>query len=295
MSRSPFSMNVYCLYFPNGKRYFGIESKTGSRISSHKTNAAKWRVKPRPQLVSKAIAKYSWEKITWRYLVTQVSQDFALALEALLIAVHKTQDPDIGYNVDPGGGKYRRGMKASEETKQRQRESQLALNRKMPSKQKEILREIQRTRVRTPEERAKIAASLRGRKRSPEAIEKHREKMRGRKLQGKELENVRKRLIERNSRPVSDETRRKMSESAKKRKASEETRRKISEGNRGKVISEEHRRKLREAHTGRKHSPEHVEKMRLKKLGQPTHNKGKKLVILPNGTQKYVDKIELDL
>lgn len=287
-------MNVYCLTFPNGKRYFGVENKTGQRIASHKSNAKRWRTQKRPQLVSKAIDKHGWGNVVLSYIGEDMGQDEALALEASLIREHQTTDPSKGYNIDPGGGFYRRGVKASIETRAKQSASLKALNRTMPEDHKEKLREIQRTRLRTSEERAKISATLTGRKRSQVAIDKHREKMKGRKLSGSQLEGLQARNSERNKRPISEETRRKMSESAKKRKASDETRRKISEGNKGKTLSDEHRAKLSQAHLGKKKSAEHLAKIGQALKGRTVHNAGKRRITLPDGTQAYVPKNELD-
>ena len=286
-------MNVYCLYFPNGKRYVGVEGKTGTRIAAHRSTARPTRqLTPHSQLVAKALRKFGWGKIKWRYLMMGVSQDTALAIEAFLISFHKLQDKRRGYNVAAGGEKYRRGFKASEETRKKHSDSMKAQNRKMSDEQKARFGEFSRTRVRTQEERDKIAASLTGRKRSDEAIRKHREKMTGRKFVGQALENMKAAGAKRRGQTPSEETRRKMSESAKKRKASEETKRKISEGNKGKTLSTEQRTKISEAHLGRKKSPEHIAKIGQALKGRTTHNAGKKRVTLPDGTLAYVDKKE---
>jgi group I intron endonuclease len=288
-------MNVYCLYFPNGKRYFGVENKTGQRITTHKSSAGKRKLGERPQLVTKALRKYGWDQVQYRYIVSGVSKDVGLAIEAIMIRLHRTQDLRLGYNIDPGGGRYRCGVKASEETRMKLSRSQKLLNRKMPEEHKEKLRHMSRTRVRTPEERAKIAKTLTGRKRSAEAIRKHREKVTGRKLVGAELEMVRARLRERNARPVSEETRRKMSESAKKRRCSAETRRKISEGNKGKKHTEESRIKMSRSMKGKPKSPEHIEKLSQALKGRTVHNTGKKRIVDENGKTRYVEKNLLDL
>lgn len=288
-------MNVYCLYFPNGKRYIGVEGKTGSRIATHRSSARPTRQPLKyPQLVCKALRKYGWENIQWRYVVVGVNQLAALAIEAFLISFHKLQDKTCGYNVAPGGGRYCSGRKASAETRRKQSESMKAQNRKMSDEQKAWFSEFSRTRVRTQEERDKIAATLTGRKRSEEAIRKHREKMTGCTFSPEALENMKAAGAKRRGHSPSEETRRRMSESAKKRKSSEETKRKISEGNKGKTLSVEHRAKLSEAHIGKKKSSEHIAKLSQALKGRTVHNAGKTRVTLPDGTQAYVPKIELD-
>jgi group I intron endonuclease len=283
-------MNVYCLYFPNGKRYFGVEKTKGVRLAKHKSDSKLVAGKKYPQLVSKALAKYGWVNIQVRYVAENISKEAGLALEALLIASHRTQDKRLGYNVDPGGGRYCCGRVPSDETRKKRSESLKALGRKMPEEHKAVLSEINRTRVRTREERDKIAKSLRGRKRSEEAIRKHREKMTGCTFSPEALENMKAAGAKRRGHRPSEETRRKMSESAKKRKASEETRRKISEGNKGKTISAEQRAKISKAHMGKKKSPEHLAKIGQALKGRKVHNAGKTRITLPDGTQAYVDK-----
>lgn len=65
-------MNVYCIYFPNGKRYVEVESNEGKRISFH---AGGYGMKLKcPQVVSHAIKKHGWERCRWRYLIKNASQ-----------------------------------------------------------------------------------------------------------------------------------------------------------------------------------------------------------------------------
>ena len=98
-------MNVYCLYFPDGKRYVGIESFTGKRIASHKNTS---KCLPRkPTAVAKALFSLGWEKIKWRYLATNCSKKEALFLERFFIAYHKLTEPSNGYNKSPGVSKKR--------------------------------------------------------------------------------------------------------------------------------------------------------------------------------------------
>ncbi len=109
-------MNVYCLYFPNGKRYIGVETKTGSRIGAHRRmDTLKPTYKSAPQLVDKAVAKYKWENVKWRYLAANCSQQDGWNLEKTFIKLLNTQDLDFGYNISEGGGKYALGSKRTPE------------------------------------------------------------------------------------------------------------------------------------------------------------------------------------
>lgn len=94
-------MNVYCLYFPDGKRYVGAESKTGSRIASHRRSCTATKKKT---LVAKAISNCGWENVKWRYLFTNCSKKDGYALEKAFIAHFRTRDSESGYNVSPGRG-----------------------------------------------------------------------------------------------------------------------------------------------------------------------------------------------
>ncbi len=94
-------MNVYCIYLPNGKRYVGVETKTGARIRHHrlmKTLKAEY-----PQLIHLAISKYGWKNCRWRYLATNCTNEDGWALERAFIRLFHAQDRDWGYNISEGG------------------------------------------------------------------------------------------------------------------------------------------------------------------------------------------------
>lgn len=125
-------VNVYCIYFENGKRYVGVESRTGQRIKSHqKQHALRNRNIP---LVTRAIQKHGWDTCKWRYLITNATNEQGYALEKFFIKHFQTQDPTKGYNVSAGGdgGSGMAGIPLKEETKRKLSE---ALKGRKPSEE----------------------------------------------------------------------------------------------------------------------------------------------------------------
>jgi group I intron endonuclease len=116
-------MNVYCIYFKNGKRYVGVESTPGRRINEHRKSK-----KPKVgniQLVTRAIRKHGWDTCSWRYLAINASKDEGFKLEKFFIKYFGTQNPDNGYNIGAGGegGSGMAGIPLKEETKRKISES----------------------------------------------------------------------------------------------------------------------------------------------------------------------------
>lgn len=114
------TFTVYIHIFPNNKRYVGI---TGQALS------ARWRVNGngyKPQrFMYKAIKKYGWENIKHVIVAEKLSASEAGELEKKLIARYNTTDPDYGYNQSTGGENSPIGVKRSEETRERLRQSHL--------------------------------------------------------------------------------------------------------------------------------------------------------------------------
>ena len=103
-------MNVYCITFPNSKRYVGIESITGNRKSKHSrasNNAS-------DTFVSRAIRKYGWESCVFEYLLKDAEPNVCYQKEIDLIREWDLQNPKNGYNQSTGGESGFRGVKMSD-------------------------------------------------------------------------------------------------------------------------------------------------------------------------------------
>lgn len=114
-------MTVYCLYFPNGKRYVGVESKAGRRINDHKNMASLNKPDRADRMVVHyAVRKHGWENVRWRYLATNCTRDEAYALERTFIRLFRTREMEWGYNRSDGG-EGTHGAVVSPERKARRR------------------------------------------------------------------------------------------------------------------------------------------------------------------------------
>lgn len=102
-------MNVYCIDFPNGKRYVGIESTTGQRMKYHSRGYSH-------TLVGRAVNKHKWENCNFRYLIKNASNETCYYMEKKLIRIWKLQDISKGYNLSSGGEKTSFGCKLSKES-----------------------------------------------------------------------------------------------------------------------------------------------------------------------------------
>lgn len=88
---------VYCHLFPNGKRYIGITRNSTRKRFGNGGNYSTCT------LVNRAIKKYGWENV--EHIVLDVAEDKKAAedLERRYIAHYRTNDPEHGYNILPGG------------------------------------------------------------------------------------------------------------------------------------------------------------------------------------------------
>ena len=109
-------MNVYCIDFPNNKRYVGVESNTGKRKSQHSKGY-------KQTLVGRAISKYGWENCKFRYLIINATPETCYHIEKKLIKLWKLQDRKKGYNISSGGECAALGHKQSEKTIKKRIES----------------------------------------------------------------------------------------------------------------------------------------------------------------------------
>lgn len=88
---------LYVILFPNGKRYFGITSRTlHERWRDHLSDARR-RCRP----IHMALRKYS--ERTSIFTLAFGSRDYILSLEISAIRIFQTRDRRFGYNVSVGG------------------------------------------------------------------------------------------------------------------------------------------------------------------------------------------------
>lgn len=105
-------MNLYCITFPNGKRYVGIESQGGNRWHAHCNPPSTQRI----TVVARAIKKYGKNNCKFEYLAKDYDREVCLEWEKDMIRIWNLTNIEFGYNVSLGGiGPL--GIKHSEETK----------------------------------------------------------------------------------------------------------------------------------------------------------------------------------
>lgn len=120
-------MGTYCVYrhvAPNGKVYIGITSKAPNR--RWRDGKGYWQNKH----FSNAIKLYGWDNFTHEILYTDLTKEDACAKERELIAIHKSNSQEYGYNNSIGGENPAEGMHVSEETRRKHAEARLG--KKMP-------------------------------------------------------------------------------------------------------------------------------------------------------------------
>lgn len=91
-------LELYCLIFPNKKRYFGISFSAEKRFMQHKKNAESGM----NTLLYKAMRKYCSGGISLRILVVG-PEKYIQDLEISAIRQFETSNIKYGYNVHPGG------------------------------------------------------------------------------------------------------------------------------------------------------------------------------------------------
>lgn len=82
----------------NGKRYVGITSKDNP---AHRWNSGRG-YKENPHFYA-AIQKYGWESFEHVIIHSDLTEEQAIRMEKMYIALWKTQDSDHGYNMTSGG------------------------------------------------------------------------------------------------------------------------------------------------------------------------------------------------
>jgi group I intron endonuclease len=165
----------------NGKVYIGLtKKKLEERIKEHIKES---KAKRRNNFFYNAIRKYGIENFKWEIIDTALNYENLKIKEKYWIAEYKNTNEL--YNMTDGGD-GRSNYKASEETKQKMRESRKNMSeetrRKMSEARKgkqkgkdnpmygkkqspewiEMIKKVNRERVRTSEERKKLSDSLKG-------------------------------------------------------------------------------------------------------------------------------------
>lgn len=163
-------MNVYCITFPNHKRYVGIEGKTSQRKWAHSNSEKNIN---RKTLVSHAIRKYGWVNCKFDYIVMYKSPEECYELEKKLIKEWDLQNKEKGYNQSSGGEKGFSGVKMSQSHKDKIINAITGLKRSEETK--ELLRKINTGKKLSQEHKDKITKGLEIGKPKRFAGKKHKE------------------------------------------------------------------------------------------------------------------------
>lgn len=90
---------IYKHTFPNGKIYIG---QTKNSLSTRFQNGQGYKSCP---LIQRAINKYGWNNVQTELLEDNIpSLELANEREQYYIKMYNSRNPDIGYNISPGGG-----------------------------------------------------------------------------------------------------------------------------------------------------------------------------------------------
>lgn len=184
----------YCVYMhtnkTNNKKYIGITKTNLSKRWGH--DGSGYRNNKQP-LFSRAIEKYGWDGFEHVVLFENLSEKEACDKEIELISKYHTQNPNYGYNIQPGGQLGNTGVKFSEETKKKMSDAKKGRTLTEEHKQrisenckghtpcvhteetKKRLSEINKGKKISEETKNKISETLTGIKRSPETLQKRKE------------------------------------------------------------------------------------------------------------------------
>jgi group I intron endonuclease len=113
---------VYCLTFPNGKRYVGVGCSKGG-IHQRWKKYKYLTCKSQPKIYN-ALKKYGPENVKFEVILETDDVDNALRSEMYLIDVWNLQDIRYGYNINDGG-RGNNGYKHSKERIEKIRNSLL--------------------------------------------------------------------------------------------------------------------------------------------------------------------------
>lgn len=121
--------NNYCVYIHinkiNNKKYVGI-TKTSFSKRWGKNGSGYTRNKN--SVFGRAIEKYGWENFAHKIFATNLSKEYACALEIILIETLRTRDKRYGYNIQLGGQLGNAGVIFPEESRAKMREAKIGKN-----------------------------------------------------------------------------------------------------------------------------------------------------------------------
>ena len=151
-------MKNYTLYVhitPSNKLYFGITSQApknrwGNNGHNYCNN----------KYFYNAIKKYGWDNIKHLILLDNLSKDVACACEIYLIKKYDTQNPNNGYNLQPGGDLGNTNIEVSEET--RKKLSAVNKGRKLTEEQKKHISDALKGHEITKQHRENLSKALKG-------------------------------------------------------------------------------------------------------------------------------------
>lgn len=166
---------LYAHILPNNKLYFGITSNSfdvrcQKNGIGYKTQRLFWR----------AIQKYGWDNIEHIVLMEGLSKEVACECEKYLIAKYQTTNPKYGYNVYIGGDLGPIGKVASDETKEKLRQSHLGKTDSLETRLKKSL--ALKGKPHSKEHSKKVGDAIRGRKLTLEQRQKLSDAHKGCKL-----------------------------------------------------------------------------------------------------------------
>ena len=190
---------IYCLTFPNGKRYVG---QSNSSIEKRWISYRRLLCKTQPKLY-RALKKYGPDNVKYEIVIETNDNERINKVEEQLIALWNLTSNKYGYNIKEGG----KNGKHSEESKMKMSEAKKGKLKSEEHRKK--LSEVNKGKHLSEETRKKMSEVRKGKPRSEETRKKLSEAKKGNK--------------------ISEETRKKISEVNKGKHLSEETRKKISE------------------------------------------------------------------
>lgn len=151
---------VYKLTSPSNKVYIGITSQPIKRRWKY-GNGYKGCT-----LLDRAIKKYGWDNFKKEILLDNTTESEAKSLEVMLIKIHRSNDPQYGYNLTEGGDGAK-GVKRTEAQKEHLRQINLGKHHSEETKKKMSASRKgkkfpNRKRVLSDEERKRLSDNFKG-------------------------------------------------------------------------------------------------------------------------------------